>query len=128
MIKTKDNYELIRQQIEDRYSNLFIMSKLINDDKYMFAIEYIRFNSINLFFSDEEEIDMGLPELSLYIDNTSMKLQEYLRSKNISFMVRDELSHEDIAIEFQEFNMEYMQIIFDVFDIINDYEDDGIVY
>lgn len=128
MITTKDNYELIKEQIKEKYSNLFIMSKLANDDKYIFEKEYIKFNIINLFFSDEEEIEIGIPEISLCIDSIDIKLQEWLHSKNITFMVRNDLEEKDIAIEFKEFNVDNMQIIFDVFDIINNFESDEITY
>jgi hypothetical protein len=118
MDKPNENFEIIKEKILEKYSNIFLIDKLINEYNYFFGNNHVKFNIVDIFCDYEKEIYRGIPNISIRIDSLDIKIQKFLESKNIEFEVRDDIMNTDIYIEELQYGEKSTQLILNILDFI----------
>lgn len=108
-------FKTIKDKIAYKYYDLFIIGVLADAGDYFFVKDYIQFDIVDIFFEPYKYT------IAICIESTNIKIQEFLKSKNIDFGFNFDLFQtkpKNINIEELQYNEQTMQIILDIIDFV----------
>jgi hypothetical protein len=112
-ISMDEYFKTIKDKISHKYYDLYVMGILAEAGDYFFIKDYIQFDIVVIFFEQYKYA------IDICIESIDIKIQEFLKSKNIKFKLRCDLfktEPENIYIEELAYNEQTMQIILDILD------------
>jgi hypothetical protein len=118
-ISMDEYFKTIKDKIAYKYYDLFIFGVLANAGDYFFVKDYIKFDIVDIFFEPYKYT------IAIRIESTDIKIQEFLKSKNIDFGFNFGFNFDlfqtkpkNINIEELQYNEQTIQIILDIIDFI----------
>lgn len=107
----QEYYEKIKQYLIVNYNQYFIMSKLLDEDTFIFRDSYINIDTAQFWFHPND-LSIDLP-----INSNTQKYDSYIYFKNLDRLI--------LSMEYSNFDFEYIKnIINDIFNLKKENKND----
>lgn len=107
-------FEDFKQRIDNKYGHLYVMSKLLNDEKYEFTTGSIKFEDIlHIFVPDDDSILYTNMKLDIFIDGIDIQILRWLTLENIKYEVRRKSNDIKILLEYNDNNINFLMDLID---------------
>jgi predicted P-loop ATPase len=121
------NEKLVRaakKEIVDKYADEFLLSKLINDEKYVYDnpsynFYFIKFNNVLIHFTSDEDIYYSDDDIRINIKSNKIEtIYRWLKLTKKKFSVTIEDSKIERIIIDLNYNKNDMKILFQILDFM----------